>query len=161
MRNSLDYEGISEFQAAINGSNNISKEPLFRSTNGDYNFRLAGGSPCIDQGFSSPESGTEDFDGNSRVIGADIDLGAYEYDAALSIHLDNNHPLSVFPNPFSDYLSINTEKNDEVKIFDSVGKLISSISMNNPTLIMNTKSWNPGIYYVKNKKGNPHKIVKF
>ena len=58
---------------------NISADPMFVDpANGDYH--LLGGSPCIDVGSNSaPELPDSDKDGNLRVVGVRVDMGAYEY----------------------------------------------------------------------------------
>jgi hypothetical protein len=62
---------------ASNG--NIRLDPLF----GDplqEDFRLLAGSPCIDAGTTDGIALPEvDFDGNLRIIGSSVDIGAYEY----------------------------------------------------------------------------------
>jgi hypothetical protein len=47
----------------------------------DGNYRLAAGSPCIDAGdpLEIPSVGTLDLAGQSRLSGAAVDMGAYEY----------------------------------------------------------------------------------
>jgi hypothetical protein len=59
---------------------NIDVDPLFvNAANDDYH--LQANSPCIDAGDSStiPESVIEDLDGNPRIMGSIVDMGAYEY----------------------------------------------------------------------------------
>jgi hypothetical protein len=60
------------------GAGNITQEPQFVDlSNG--NFHLAPTSPCIDAGIVQPWMvGAFDLDGNARVRGASVDLGAYE-----------------------------------------------------------------------------------
>jgi hypothetical protein len=61
---------------------NISLDPLFNDrANG--NFHLLSGSPCIDAGDDSAVAGgSTDLDGRPRILGARVDIGAYEYTAA-------------------------------------------------------------------------------
>lgn len=64
----------------LTGTNgNIKADPLFvGKSNG--NFHLAAGSPCIDAGDSSViPPGSVDFDGQPRIMGRAVDLGAYEF----------------------------------------------------------------------------------
>jgi hypothetical protein len=64
------------------GAGNITQDPQFVDrANGD--FHLASTSPCIDAGITQPWMiGTQDLDGNPRVSGASVDIGAYETPAA-------------------------------------------------------------------------------
>jgi len=61
------------------GGGNIDVDPMFANpAGGDY--RLAAGSPCIDAGdnFYVPP-GSFDLDGNDRIVGVLVDMGAYEF----------------------------------------------------------------------------------
>jgi hypothetical protein len=83
------------------GGNNIDDDPLFIDPDGadnivgtdDDNLRLAGSSPCIDAGDTTAlpadtadldgdsditEDIPHDLDGNPRVVGSEVDMGAYE-----------------------------------------------------------------------------------
>ena len=57
----------------------ITSDPMFvDAANGD--FHLAQGSPCIDAGDDPAVEGYDvDLDGNARIAGAAVDLGAYEF----------------------------------------------------------------------------------
>jgi hypothetical protein len=62
------------------GLGNTDAAPLFvDTTNADYH--LQAGSPCINAGDNSAvlQSVVEDFDGNPRIMGGIVDMGAYEY----------------------------------------------------------------------------------
>jgi hypothetical protein len=63
---------------------NIDADPLFANDDADagvIDLHLQPGSPCIDTGLSSalPAELTTDLDGNPRVVGAAVDMGAYEF----------------------------------------------------------------------------------
>ncbi|MCL1920462.1 MAG: InlB B-repeat-containing protein [Kiritimatiellaeota bacterium] len=61
-----------------NGGGNTTQNPLFAdAANGD--FRLQSNSPCIDKGNNSYVIGDFDLDGNWRIVGGTVDMGAYEY----------------------------------------------------------------------------------
>ncbi len=61
----------------VAGPGNISADPMF-VVGGDYH--LQSGSPCIDAGDSSaPELPPTDKDGNARIGGGGVDMGAYEW----------------------------------------------------------------------------------
>ena len=54
----------------------LSADPKF--VDPPTNLRLQADSPCIHQGLTSAVSETLDLDGNPRIVGADVDMGAYE-----------------------------------------------------------------------------------
>jgi hypothetical protein len=64
------------------GTGNITQDPQFVDlANG--NFHLAPTSPCFDAGIVQPwMTGAFDLDGNPRVRGASVDIGAYESPSA-------------------------------------------------------------------------------
>ena len=61
------------------GTNNKTDNPLFANAGaGDY--RLQAGSPCVNAGSNSyVSSGALDLDGNPRIHGGTVDMGAYEH----------------------------------------------------------------------------------
>ena len=79
------------------GEGNIDADPMFADPNGpddiydneDDDLRLAPLSPCIDTGDPSYVSGPNetDLDGNPRVSGGRVDMGAYEFPGI--IYVDN------------------------------------------------------------------------
>ena len=61
-------------------NHNVSANPRFTDMT-NHNYRLRPDSPCIDQGNNaavSPE-GMTDVEGNSRIMGSAVDMGAHEY----------------------------------------------------------------------------------
>ena len=77
----LDYTGA--------GAGNINVDPMFI---GIDDLRLQAGSPAIDAGIDEPYelSGvaygvTTDLDGNPRIANNSVDMGAYEYQLALTV----------------------------------------------------------------------------
>jgi hypothetical protein len=66
-----------------NGVGNISNGPLFvDSANG--NLRLQSNSPCINAGNNAYVTTTTDLDGNPRIVGGRVDMGAYEFQPGVS-----------------------------------------------------------------------------
>jgi hypothetical protein len=66
------------------GSGNITNSPLFvNQTNGD--FHLQSNSPCINAGKNASAAGNADLDGNPRLQGGTVDLGAFEFQNPASV----------------------------------------------------------------------------
>ncbi len=62
----------------VSGNVNISYPPQFVDSN-TGNYRLQSNSPCINRGKNDYSPGEWDLDGNNRIIGCMVDIGAYEY----------------------------------------------------------------------------------
>jgi hypothetical protein len=70
--------------AGYTGYGNITNPPLFVSQdNGD--LRLLSNSPCINAGNNAYAGGSTDLDGNPRIRGGTVDIGAYEFQAPASL----------------------------------------------------------------------------
>ena len=65
-------------------SNNLNNEnPLFV---GGGNYHLPASSPCINKGLNTaPSIPTTDKDGNPRITGGTVDIGAYEYNSSAPV----------------------------------------------------------------------------
>ena len=69
-------------------------------------LRLQPGSPCIDAGdpFTAIPLDETDFSGSQRIVGAHIDIGAYEFDPTASVFDATARDAVPFPNPCGDRL---------------------------------------------------------
>jgi hypothetical protein len=86
------------------GAGNISGTPKFVNAKAG-NFQEAAGSPTIDAGAADPKTDLTDLAGRPRLIGQRVDIGAYEYSFAPTLHTFVVKPatktvkLSVAVNP--------------------------------------------------------------
>lgn len=66
------------------GTCNFNYDPLFTNAAGG-DLHLQTNSPCINAGNNSGTTTTQDLDGNPRIIGGTIDIGAYEFQTPASL----------------------------------------------------------------------------
>ncbi|HEY3267146.1 MAG TPA: right-handed parallel beta-helix repeat-containing protein [Armatimonadota bacterium] len=83
-----------DFYLTSASATDIVQDPLFvNSAAGDYH--LAGGSPCINAGDPQTTLAVMDMDGRPRVLGAQVDIGAYEYGTMSWVAVQTGQALKV------------------------------------------------------------------
>lgn len=77
--NTMHENGWSNLWNFTNGGNCVVANPLYNDPNND-DLTLQSTSPAIDAGLATYTTVTQDLNGNTRIIGAHPDMGAYEHD---------------------------------------------------------------------------------
>jgi hypothetical protein len=118
----IDYTGV------IADTGSISANPQFVDSSGDYHLVglgpvMWGRSPCIDAGYETAydaivPSASTDMDGNPRIHGPRVDMGAYEYGPKLLFANSDNGTQGVpvltgYSMPFTHYLQGNGDINGD------------------------------------------------
>jgi predicted outer membrane repeat protein len=77
----INYSCIQHWSGLLGGVGNIGDDPMFV---GGGDCHLSAGSPCIDTGDDlAPGLSGLDIDGNPRIVGLTVDMGAYEFQELL------------------------------------------------------------------------------
>lgn len=99
----------------LTGSSNLIASPAFVNVDaGDVH--LATWSPCVDAGNSNATYEPTDLDGNPRILGKSVDMGAYEYQEDFTnvvhfVSLNSTKPVSPYTNWQTAATSIQTAIN--------------------------------------------------
>jgi hypothetical protein len=64
------------------GAGNTAADPQFANRGGG-DYHLQANSPCVNSGINSCVANPSDLDGNPRIVGGTVDMGAYEYQVPL------------------------------------------------------------------------------
>ena len=162
---SVDYSLLKtagvNWKGVIVNKNTVFKDPI----NGD--FRLASSSPCIDKGNNDSlgKQDSIDLDGKSRKFNSTntpesiVDMGCYEYNEKITINnyiLGDLDKYQIFPNPFSNELTIKLSQNDEFNkveydlIFSNIyNQKILKKTLSNEMLRMDVSNWPAGTYFLQ------------
>ena len=115
----------SDVQLGYAGTGNIDANPMFADDDG----RLLAGSPCIDAGNDAavPSGVTTDLDGNPRIQGACVDMGAFETLAEPEMMLAG---LALFIMDEVDAGNIDAEM--EVSLLAKINAALAALDRDNP-----------------------------
>ncbi len=144
------------------GVRNIDADPLFAdAAMGDFHIGLD--SPAFDTGVDSLVVGDTDVEGNLRIQGTVVDMGAYEADFVVAAPGVRPSPfLKGYPNPFNPNVTIEfelpSEMMAEVNIYDVAGRMVRSL-WSGPTSTTTRLTWDgtddagmivgTGLYFVR------------
>jgi hypothetical protein len=80
-----------------NGFGNITNAPLFVDA-ASGNLRLQPNSLCINAGNNAYAVGSIDLDGNPRIKGGTVDMGAYEFEVVHYVNVNSANPTPPYTN---------------------------------------------------------------
>lgn len=105
--------------------------------------------------FYEMNSQSNKTDGYARVELSDVLKGEYTFgfrkSALKTTEEDQTEYLKIYPNPVKEKLHIEWNQsniNQRVKIFDSNGKVMDEVDLQEEGLIISTKKYPQGVYYI-------------
>lgn len=140
----IDEDGFTNLPTT--GTNNSTNNPNLTS-----DFKLqASSTAAINAGLNSrlPSDILLDLDGNTRIVGVNVDIGAYEYDSSLSTtDFQNNTTLRLYPNPADNVIHIDAQHEiQQVQVYSVLGKTVLTKKNVNTLQIGHL---NAGVYIIK------------
>ena len=114
------------------GTGNLDADPLFINQSSG-NFQLSSTSPAINAGKSDTSGlflNAYDLDGNNRIEGALIDIGAFEYQSSSAIASQSvvETSFNIFPNPSNTNITcvvkMDKPSNLLIEVMDITGKVV-------------------------------------
>lgn len=117
--------------AATSQSGDVLADPLFMDHVGS-DYHLATGSPAVDAGHGAEVTGAVDVRAGKRVVGAQVDIGAYELQADLAVKetVSDANPVSSAPVTYT--LSIANNGPDPattVRLSDNLPANLTNVSV--------------------------------
>jgi hypothetical protein len=111
------------------------------------------GIQTTDMGFARVPNGTGPFVIQAPTFQGNNDLGTGITEAVQP-------GISIYPNPASDQVIIFAgDKNTQLNIFDSMGRLMSSLGNSN-SYVLDVSSWPSGMYMIQSDELNRKMVVK-
>ncbi|MCK5857523.1 MAG: T9SS type A sorting domain-containing protein [Bacteroidales bacterium] len=155
MSGQYQYQHPSNY-ATLQTLNSLQTNPNFVSSS---DYHLLSSSNCINAGNNSATMTTTDLDDNQRINNTITDYGCYEYGSSpparkgRTTSPNEDHQISVFPNPATDFLIVNTsfEQNIDISIYSLSGQRVY-LSENNSIIgeeKISLSDFKPGVYIIK------------
>lgn len=141
---------------------NTSHFVIERSTDGIL-FEATGSVPAAGSGgsnysFTNVISGVVPvFYYRLKMIDTD---GKFQYSKVVLVNYNmGNEKLSLFPNPANTFITVASNKNQEVVIMNVTGQFIKKILFVNTSKTIDIGSWKSGVYFFKTEQG-VYKFIK-
>jgi hypothetical protein len=125
-----------------------------------FDFNLKSNSEAINKGLSSASFNmllpSSDLEGNPRIVGDTIDIGAYEFQIpTYSGSIEDNSNISIFPNPCRHYLHLkNIEPSTDIAIYNSSGMMVGSFICKTNFITLDLSYLKEGVYFLRINDGN-------
>ena len=170
--NNFDWFGTSldgtfdDFSSGYFDDNSMFTNPKFVDV-ANYDYHLDSTSPAIDAGDPAfiPEDNSnpywQDIDGNPRLIGGHIDIGADEYGGPISQAI-KPQIVKIYPNPATNILHVDRAANYYTyQILNISGEILAKRQIRDTNFTINVSSLSAGIYFLILQNPVRTKIEKF
>ena len=134
----------------VDAGGNLAIDPLFVSPP-FTDLRLQSTSPAVDAGVTVPGLPVLDLDVQARVIGAEVDMGPYEYNPFTGIVDDEpetpeyQRRFAAYPNPFNPTLTVAFELEVagrvELAVYNVAGKRVRTLAREHRPAGRHEVSW--------------------
>lgn len=158
------YQGFTAYKSATgNDTHSLFVTPQFTDLN-EPNLHLLTASSAINAGENLPEIGDYDIDGQTRIQGGIVDIGADEFNATTDIfeaeiHLPKTFDLKTnYPNPFNAVTIISYQLPElsfvNLSIYNITGQLVETlvnrkVQPGYHNIIWNSTKVGSGMYFYK------------
>lgn len=169
-----DINNVEFGSTVISGNINLSASNIATDgpnfSNPDENdFTLTESSPCVNSGDNTVIVDDVDLNGNTRIQGLIVDMGAYEssFVAGLSFPYHSESFVNVFPNPAINQVTVllpGCKGVASIEVINTLGNTIKrvEVSVNNDKSMttLNLSKVSSGTYFIKIIGNDYIKVVK-